>query len=121
MQEEGCVSNSREDRKEGNEVFLISLQWFMWLFVFLCYFGPLKLFTQESTLPKCKTLGNPVPSWFSLVNNVASSQWLGRADKGRTFRIPRQGTGRKWRKEEFLRVGEGGEETQHLRRYGTES
>lgn len=39
-----------------------------------------------------KTLRNPDPSSFWLVNKFDSSQWLGRADKGRTFRITGLGT-----------------------------
>lgn len=41
-----------------------------------------------------KTLWDPVPSWFLLINKDADSQWLGKTDKDRTFRIPGLGTER---------------------------
>ena len=46
-----------------------------------------------------KILRNPAPSWFQLVNKDASSQWLDRTDRGRTFRIPRLGTDRRERRQ----------------------
>ena len=42
---------------------------------------------------------DPALSWFWLVNKFTSSQWLGRADQGRTFRIPRLGRERKGKEE----------------------
>lgn len=35
---------------------------------------------------------------FTLVNKVASTQWPGRVDGGRTFRIPKGGTEREGRR-----------------------
>lgn len=36
-----------------------------------------------------------MPSWFWLVNKVVGNQYLCRADRGGTFRIPKLGTKRK--------------------------
>jgi hypothetical protein len=43
-----------------------------------------------------KILRDPATSWFRLVNEDASSQWLGRADRGGTLGFPawdREGVG----------------------------